>query len=208
MPFTPPLLLALSFFPPIPPSTHTHSYKQLLFLHIRPHTCSHIIFLSHTQTTGPGVCFNVSTFSPLLLPLSHTHRPLGLGFTSTFLLSNNVYSLIHRPLGLGFSSTFLGTMNVVGSIASLGGIILFQVEILNSQLYTHFILPHLYIIYVYIYTYIYIHIYMYVYICTQVEILNIPLNTHFTLPYMLYVYIYIYIYIHIYIYIYIFVCIL
>jgi len=30
------------------------------------------------------------------------------------------------PLGLGFSSTFLGTMNVVGSIASLGGIVLFQ----------------------------------------------------------------------------------
>lgn len=30
------------------------------------------------------------------------------------------------PLGLGFSSTFLGTMNVVGSIANLGGIMLFQ----------------------------------------------------------------------------------
>ena len=30
------------------------------------------------------------------------------------------------PLGLGFSSTFLGTMNVVGSIANLAGIVLFQ----------------------------------------------------------------------------------
>lgn len=30
------------------------------------------------------------------------------------------------PLGLGFSSTFLGTMNVVGSVANLAGIALFQ----------------------------------------------------------------------------------
>ena len=47
---------------------------------------------------------------------------------------NIIYISIYRfyfysskpPLGLGFSSTFLGTMNVVGSVANLAGIALFQ----------------------------------------------------------------------------------
>ena len=88
------------------------------------HTITHTIIHTHTHThTHTQEIFYPTAFIFLL------NATPGTGSAWFYFYSSK------PPLGLGFSSTFLGTMNVVGSVANLAGIALFQACILKEFFY-------------------------------------------------------------------------